>query len=133
MKQLKAISIRQPWASLIIQGFKDIENRINKNPFLNYRGTLYIHAPKTVDHDNDTLNFIFDRIGFDAFEKFFDGRMPCGGIIGRVNFVDLVEYSDSPWFCGPYGLVLKDPEPLSFLPCKGQLGLWNFSHRSYES
>jgi hypothetical protein len=28
LKKLKAISIRQPWAWLIVNGYKDVENRI---------------------------------------------------------------------------------------------------------
>lgn len=38
---MKALSIKQPWASLIAQGIKDIENRTWKT---SYRGRIYIHA-----------------------------------------------------------------------------------------
>ena len=38
---MKALSIKQPWASLIAHGIKDIENRNWKTHF---RGRIYIHA-----------------------------------------------------------------------------------------
>ena len=38
---MKALSIKQPWASLIAHGIKDIENRTWKT---NFRGRIYIHA-----------------------------------------------------------------------------------------
>ena len=38
---MKAISIKQPWASLIAHGIKDIENRTWRT---NYRGRVLIHA-----------------------------------------------------------------------------------------
>jgi|ERR1039458_8111645 hypothetical protein len=41
LKKLKAISIRQPWAWLIVNGYKDVENRIWA---ANVRGRVLIHA-----------------------------------------------------------------------------------------
>ena len=38
---MKALTIKQPWASLIASGIKDIENRTWKT---HYRGKIYIHA-----------------------------------------------------------------------------------------
>lgn len=40
---MKAITIKQPWASLIAAGLKDIENRTWKT---NFRGRVLIHAAK---------------------------------------------------------------------------------------
>ena len=56
MVEVRALSIRQPWAWLIIHAGKDIENRIHNT---RHRGPLYIHAPKTVDpydHVRDTTD-----------------------------------------------------------------------------
>jgi hypothetical protein len=41
LKKLKAISIRQPWAWLIVNGYMDVENRIWA---ANVRGRVLIHA-----------------------------------------------------------------------------------------
>ena len=47
-----------------------------------------------------------------------------GGIVGSVEIVDCVEDSDSPWFIGRYGFVLRDPRPMPFVPWKGALGFF---------
>lgn len=47
-----------------------------------------------------------------------------GGIVGRAEIVDCVESSDSPWFVGPFGFVLRNIEPLPFRPYKGALGFF---------
>ncbi len=49
-----------------------------------------------------------------------------GGIIGSVELVSVVKESDSPWFFGPRGLVLNDPVPCDFIPCKGALGFFKW-------
>ena len=48
-----------------------------------------------------------------------------GGIVGSVELVDCLEASESPWYMGQKALVLKDPEPLPFIPCSGRLGLFD--------
>ena len=48
----KAISIKQPWASLIAHGIKNIENRTWKT---NFRGRIYIHASGKFAGDINTL------------------------------------------------------------------------------
>jgi len=50
-----------------------------------------------------------------------------GGIIGSVEIVDCVRQSESPWFFGPCGFVLRDPKLLPFRPLKGALGFFNVS------
>jgi len=48
MNDLRALSVWQPWAWLIVRGYKDIENRTWQT---GYRGTILIHAPKKFDYD----------------------------------------------------------------------------------
>jgi hypothetical protein len=50
-----------------------------------------------------------------------------GGIIGRVELVDVVRQSDSKWFSGPIGFVLRDPVALPFTPTRGMLNLFDVS------
>jgi hypothetical protein len=129
-----ALSIRQPWASLILKAGKDVENRCWPTKF---RGRILIHAAKgmTRDEHEDAIEFAVMAIkanprdgaktttlralGF-AFED-----LPRGGIIGSVEIVDCVSRSESPWFMGEYGFLLRDPRPLPFRPFKGQLGFFN--------
>lgn len=112
---MKAISIRQPWAWLILHGGKDIENRTWPTKF---RGRVLVHAAKGMT-----------RAEYDATQR--RGLMPFirdmerGGIVGSVEIVDCVQQSDSPWYEGAYGFVLRDPQPVPFIPMKGALGFFN--------
>lgn len=45
---MKALSIKQPWAELILRGVKDVENRTWETA---YRGQLLIHAGKRIDKE----------------------------------------------------------------------------------
>lgn len=112
---MKALSIRQPWASLIISGAKDIENRTWSTT---HRGPLLIHASKRVDIDADTRGLL-TRAEIDA--------LPRGGIIGAVMVIDCVTSSPSVWFTGPIGWRLEDPRALPFIAYRGQLGLFEIA------
>ena len=119
---MMALSIRQPWAYLILKAGKDIENRCWPTRI---RGRILIHASKGCTHGelSDAMEFASDAIGrpINADLK----TIPRGGIIGSVEIVDCVSKSDSPWFVGEFGFVLRDPQPLPFVPWKGQLGFFN--------
>ena len=106
-----AISVRQPHAHRIIYAGKDIENRDWKpwNPGLKFRGPVLIHAAKGVDA---------------ADREDMTSEMLLGGVIGCAEIIDVVTDSESRWFFGPYGLVLRNPTPLQFIPCKGALGFF---------
>ena len=117
---MKVISIRQPWAWAIIHAGKDIENRSWPTKF---RGRVLVHASKFSSKK--------------AFAEAFDFICPIvdirnlnvwcrtGGIIGSVEIVDCALVSNSPWFIGPRGFVLRYPRPLPFTPCTGALGLFD--------
>ena len=40
--------------------------------------------------------------------------------------IDCVIDSDSPWFEGRFGFVLRDVQPVEFVPCKGALGFFDW-------
>lgn len=117
---MRALSIRQPWAMLIVTGWKDIENRVWKTKF---RGEVLIHAGTAFDH-----------AAFKALveQKWVEGKAipPSpelflrGGFVGKAEIVDCVQESTSPWFSGPNGLVLKNNKMLPFRKYKGQLGIF---------
>ena len=131
-----ALSIRQPWASLILKAGKDIENRDWPTK---YRGRILIHAAKgmTQAEHADAIHFAVGAIQHDPRnegaakrttlrELGFDfGALPRGGIVGSVEITDCVTDSGSPWFMGLYGFVLRDPQPLPFTPWKGRLGFFD--------
>lgn len=117
---MKALSIRQPWAWLIVHGAKDIENR---KWWTNYRGPFLVHAGLQVDHfDPQDLREVCKDFGLDYPET-----LPTGGIVGSVDLVDCVTEDPSDWFEGPYGFILQNPRPLPFRPLKGKLGFFEVS------
>lgn len=116
-----ALSVRQPWAWLIVNGVKDIENRTR--PF-KYRGRLLIHAGLQFDHQDFPLaRAIALRCGvkLPGIEEF-----RRGGILGDVNLIDCVTKSHSLWFAGTgfHGLVLEQARQLPFVAMPGRLGLF---------
>lgn len=123
MKITHALSIKQPWASMICEGVKDIENRTWKPPAFLIGQRFAIHASKQCDQRFETLD--------DIQAKF--GRLPSqleyGAIIGSAilkGFARPDQAHSSPWRDeGSFGWILESaeyfPEPIPF---KGQLGVW---------
>lgn len=117
---MKALSIRQPYAWLIVNGHKDIENRTWRTQF---RGRVLIHAginyPKR-DYADDLEDYP-DQYGgsYPAREEMI------GGIVGVATITGCVDRSTSKWFMGPYGFTLTDAKPLPFIACKGALSFFD--------
>jgi hypothetical protein len=80
---MKALSVRQPWASLIVLGIKDVENRTWRT---NYRGPLAIHASQRVDDATGMMH------GLRAVQQRAAWQLMAttGAIIGQVDLVDCV-------------------------------------------
>lgn len=119
---MRALSIRQPWAWLILHAGKDIENRDWHTP---YRGLILIHAGKGMTRDeyegaDDLLGTIRPDIALPPFKA-----LERGGVVGEVEIAGCVRHSDSPWFFGEYGFVLRNARPLVFMPWRGQLGFFD--------
>lgn len=118
---MKALSIRQPWAWLILHAGKDIENRDWATRF---RGRVLVHASKGMtraeyESADDSL-WLRPDIELPAFEA-----LERGGIVGSVEIADCVSESESDWFSGKYGFVLRDPKVLPFTPFRGSLGFFD--------
>lgn len=113
---MKALSIRQPWAWLIIHGGKNVENRTWHTKL---RGRFLVHASKGMTNNEFTQALLFcSERGLPMPDR---DDMVRGGIIGSVELVDSVDASDSRWYTGDKGFVLRNPKPLPFTPCKGRL------------
>jgi hypothetical protein len=120
---VRALSIRQPWAWLIINAGKDIENR---KWFSKYHGPLLIHAGKgmTRAEYDDVAAWLASRPELAHIRLPAREHLERGGIVGMVNMYGSVNRSDSSWFFGPNGLVFAGARPLPFTPYKGQLGFF---------
>ena len=111
---MKVISIRQPWASLIASGVKDVENRTWPT---RYRGPVLIHSSQRTD-----------GVSSDEIELRFDvqspSMLPLGGIVGITEIVDCVKPHSSMWYVpSHWAFALANSRPLPFVQWKGQLGI----------
>ncbi len=114
----KVLSVRQPWASLIMSGQKMIENR---TWVTDYRGPLLIHAGLRL-HDTPVAE-IEKRFGI----KIDQAQFQFGAIIGSVDLIDIVSQSSSSWFDGPFGWVLTNPQRMDPDPLRGMQKLFEIS------
>lgn len=119
---MKALSVRQPWAWLIVNGWKNVENREWPTRF---RGRVLIHASKSMTRGDLFACTLFLR-GF-SWGPWLIAKLPTpehlerGGIVGEATILDCATRHESEWFTGPYGFVLHHQRPLPFMPCRGQL------------
>lgn len=134
MRTLACLSISNPWAWLIVQGHKNLENRDWKT---SYRGRILIHAGKKLDTNGFDGDALFTPYWYQAGAHpdvvacmprhktdYSNYTYQTGGIVGIATLVDVVSQSDSPWFRGTYGFIFKDARPLPFIPLRGQLGVF---------
>jgi hypothetical protein len=115
---MKALSIMQPWAWAIVQGYKDIENR---SWATSYRGPVLVHAGRSVDKDA----WAFLREMLPGVYIPLPSEILKGGIVGVTEITGCVTRHPSRWFFGSYGFVLTNSKPLDFRPCRGQLGFFD--------
>lgn len=131
---MKAITVKQPWASLIVTGLKPIENRTWNT---NFRGRVLIHTSATPVKGLPCE--ILSPLQYAAV--FSAGRLdaliaPCGAIIGSVEIVDCVIDHSSIWaektnlMRGDkpiYNWVLANPIEFNTpFYCKGKQSFWEF-------
>jgi len=114
-----ALSIKQPWASLIISGKKPVENRTWSTP---YRGKLLIHASKTWDKEG--AEFVIEK--HPELKEFINRvKNTTGALLGQVTMTDCVKNHHSEWFFGPYGFIFIQPREFNKpIPYKGALGIF---------
>ena len=119
---MKTLSLKQPFAELILEGKKTIELRKWNT---NFRGEFLIHASMNPDAD--------------AMKKFGFKELPLGFVLGKANLTNVKHYKDetelnkdnnkhlanSKW--GEYSFILKDVQRFEKpIEAKGQLGFWEF-------
>lgn len=117
LARLRALSVRQPWTWLIVNGLKDIENRPRRT---HYRAPLLIHAGLSLAGYTENAEWVKRKHGISV-----PLEVDTGGIVGVVDLIDCVESHKSKWFAkGSFGWVLANPRRLKFCQCKGALGLF---------
>ncbi len=112
---MRAVSIRQPWAWLYVNGHISVAN-MDWDTF--YRGDFLIRSGlKLVQRDYRKLAEQLQAQLHIEVPPFDDlARVPRGGVVGMARLVDVVTEHPSPLFTGPFGWVLEHAAPLPFAP-----------------
>lgn len=118
MSSMRILSVRQPWAWLIVHAGKDLENRKWGTP---YRGAVAIHASMVMTSQYYESCASWLRGSFPSVTLPAKEELVRGAIIGATQLIGVLDASGgSGWFWGPKALVLADTRPLKRpLPFKG--------------
>lgn len=125
---MKVLTIKQPWATLIMQGNKRYEFRSWQTK---YRGELLIHAGKGIDKE-----------AMKRLAKYIPKDMPTGKILGKVKLVDCIRCDDDfkekclkenkevyakSTFVEKFAWKLENVEVFDEpIEAKGKLSLWEY-------
>ena len=129
---MKVLTIKQPYASMIVNKYKVYEFRSWKT---NYRGKLLIHAGGSIDKDDMKY---FDYLNIDEY--------PSKCIIGECELVDCIliddKFNDELYKLdnkvygrhsrvGQYAWKLENIKMYNeYINIPGQLGLWNYGDKN---
>ncbi len=121
-----ALSIRQPWAALLVSGRKTIEIRKWQTAV---RGRVLIHASSIADQRAEAWAWIEPDVAALSHQY--------GGIIGEATLTDVIKYSDpatfaadvtehknyADWYQPPamFGFVFEQAKVLPFRRYKGDV------------
>ena len=125
---MKVLTIKQPWATLIMQGDKKFEFRSWQTK---YRGDLLIHAGKGIDKE-----------AIKRLEKYLPKELLTGKILGKVTLVDCIKCDDDfkgeclkenkdvyakSTFIEKFAWQLENVEVFDEpIEAKGKLSLWEY-------
>lgn len=138
---MKAITILEPWASLIACGAKKIETRSWST---SYRGIIAIHAGKSKKH---TIGVMAEFNGIKLPDDF---SFNYGKVIAVAELVDCVQFTHTMipkrntillngvevpqnelafgnCIAGNWGWVLENVQRIEPVPARGQQRIWNLN------
>lgn len=131
---MKVLTIKQPWATLIIQGDKKFEFRSWQTK---YRGDLLIHAGKGIDKE-----------AIKRLKEYLPEELPFGKIFGKVTLVDCIkispEFKESllkenkdiytkSSFKENFGWQMDNVQAFKEpIEAKGHLSLWEYNIEKYS-
>ncbi|MGI2294153.1 ASCH domain-containing protein [Paenibacillus sp. GXUN7292] len=144
---MKAITIHQPWATLIAIGAKRFETR---GWPARYRGTIAIHAAKRIDREACECEPIKSAL---AEHGYTADNLPTGAVVATANLHDCkseveragnrarlagahgdvwIDTNSNEYYFGWFGIgryaweLTNVQQLLEPIPAKGQQGLWNW-------
>ena len=125
---MKALSIKQPWAWAIADGFKTIETRTWPT---NHRGELLIVA--SLKPDKAMLDWFLSQT------PHIESQIEYGKAIAVVDLVDCRLMTDADAdaalcdvYKGMWSWVFENVRPIEPFPVRGQLGLYEVEYEFEE-
>jgi ASCH domain len=120
-----ALSVKQPWASLLVAGIKTVEIRTWPT---RRRGRIFIHAAKTADDRPEGWALI-------TTPELKELAAIRGGIIGFADLTACMQYRTAQAFSAAteahrnppewyrdrlHGFVFQNPHPIAYHACPGR-------------
>jgi hypothetical protein len=125
----KALSLKQPYAWLIANGYLLLDDRTWET---HYRGPIFIHASKGLYETYYDYLKTNSNIPLPSKDK-----LEYGGIVGKANLVLCCKSANLPvnikshqkaHFAGLnkdyFGFLFERAKPLPLIPCRGKLGIF---------
>jgi hypothetical protein len=125
-RDVLAISLKQPWAALVVHGVKSVEIRRWSTAL---RGRVLIHAAKVSDPRPQAWAHVPRELA--------EAALVVGGIVGAADVTGCIAYpsadafaadrmlhlNDPAWYRPPvmYGFVLTRPAATRFRPLNGYI------------
>ena len=135
--ELTAITLHQPWASLIAKGCKQYETRDWPT---NHRGPIVIHAGRKPKGKQELREH--DKV-VASFKDLLNEDCPYSSVIAIAELTDVICMTEefikeqSPtelrcgnWAVGRYAFKLENVRPLAPIPATGKQGLWKFDQEA---
>lgn len=129
---MKVLTIKQPWATLIMQQDKKFEFRSWQTK---YRGELLIHAGKQIDKE-----------AVKRLSKYLPKELPTGKILGKATLIDCIRCNNEfiqkcqqenkdiyakNRYSTDYAWQLENIEQFQIpIEAKGKLSLWEYDIES---
>ena len=135
--ELTAITLHQPWASLVAKGWKQYETRDWPT---NHRGPIVIHAGRKPKGKQELREH--DKV-VASFKDLLNEDCPYSSVIAIAELTDVICMTEefikeqSPtelrcgnWAVGRYAFKLENVRPLAPIPAIGKQGLWKFDQEA---
>jgi hypothetical protein len=135
---MKALTICEPFASLVVHGPKRVENRPRPT---HYRGPLLIHAGKGLSWFDDPGAW---REEWEQWRRYY-AALPAaptfGAVVGVADVagcvlhpnLEVISHDQQMWASGPYCWLLENVRAFRQpVPCRGALSLWDVTGEILE-
>ena len=120
-KEMRVLTLWQPWASLVVMGWKKYETRSWSTP---YRGTLLIHAAKRPVKNKELSDIACKSDG--QFSAVFDMNFPLGAILGCAELTDVRKMTETE-------VSTKNSIPISSVSSQEKaVGVWLLDRYAWE-